>query len=121
MFEDKAVKNIFACEHVTHAMLKLRRSASSPATSSTASPRSPSPSGSSAASRPVTNPTSTTIFKALLALKTRNPIVFGFHPAAQQCSVDAARVVRDAAVAAGAPEHCIQWIERPSLEATERS
>jgi acetaldehyde dehydrogenase/alcohol dehydrogenase len=67
---------------------------------------------------PVTNPTSTTIFKALLALKTRNPIVFAFHPSAQRCSVEAARTVRDAAVAAGAPEHCIQWIAEPSLEAT---
>ena len=60
---------------------------------------------------PVTNPTSTTIFKALLALKTRNPIVFAFHPSAQRCSVEAARIVRDAAVAAGAPEHCVQWID----------
>jgi len=69
---------------------------------------------------PVTNPTSTTIFKSLLALKTRNPIVFGFHPAAQRSSAQAARVVRDAAIAAGAPEHCIQWIEHPSIEATGR-
>ncbi|WP_405638878.1 bifunctional acetaldehyde-CoA/alcohol dehydrogenase [Streptomyces sp. NBC_00019] len=68
---------------------------------------------------PVTNPTSTTIFKALMALKTRNPVVFAFHPSAQRCSAEAARVVRDAAIAAGAPEHCVQWIETPSLEATD--
>jgi acetaldehyde dehydrogenase/alcohol dehydrogenase len=67
---------------------------------------------------PVTNPTSTTLFKALLTLKTRNPVIFAFHPAAQRCSAEAARIVRDAAVAAGAPEHCIQWIEHPSVEAT---
>jgi acetaldehyde dehydrogenase / alcohol dehydrogenase len=63
------------------------------------------PVGVTAAVTPVTNPTSTTIFKALMALKTRNPVVFAFHPSAQRCSAEAARVVRDAAVAAGAPEH----------------
>src|SRR5690606_33796763 len=57
-------------------------------------------------------------FKALIALKTRNPIVFAFHPGAQASSVEAARVVRDAAVAAGAPEHCVQWIAHPSIAAT---
>ncbi|MET0695354.1 MAG: bifunctional acetaldehyde-CoA/alcohol dehydrogenase, partial [Propionibacteriaceae bacterium] len=67
---------------------------------------------------PVTNPTSTAVFKALLALKTRNPIIFAFHPAAQSCSVEAARTVRDAAVAAGAPADCIQWIAEPSIAAT---
>ncbi|MBY7146562.1 bifunctional acetaldehyde-CoA/alcohol dehydrogenase, partial [Levilactobacillus brevis] len=67
---------------------------------------------------PVTNPTSTTIFKSLIAVKTRNPIIFAFHPQAQQSSVMAAKVVRDAAIAAGAPEGVIQWIETPSLEAT---
>ncbi|MDK6558117.1 aldehyde dehydrogenase family protein, partial [Streptococcus agalactiae] len=67
---------------------------------------------------PVTNPTSTAIFKALIALKTRCPIVFGFHPFAQECSKAAAKIVRDAAVAAGAPKDCIQWIEHPSIEAT---
>ena len=67
---------------------------------------------------PTTNPTSTTIFKAMIALKTRNPIVFAFHPSAQKCSAEAARIVRDAAIAAGAPENCVQWIEHPSIEAT---
>jgi acetaldehyde dehydrogenase/alcohol dehydrogenase len=67
---------------------------------------------------PVTNPTSTAIFKSLIAIKTRNPIIFAFHPGAQESSVAAARVVRDAAIAAGAPENCVQWVETPSLEAT---
>ena len=67
---------------------------------------------------PVTNPTSTAIFKSLIALKTRCPIIFGFHPGAQKCSVEAAKIVRDAAIEAGAPENCIQWIEHPSIEAT---
>src|SRR5699024_4968482 len=68
---------------------------------------------------PVTNPTSTAIFKALISLKTRNPIMFAFHPSAQESSVAAAQIVREAAVAAGAPEHCIQWITTPSLQATD--
>lgn len=67
---------------------------------------------------PVTNPTSTAIFKSLICLKTRNPIIFGFHPNAQQCSIAAAKVVYEAAVKAGAPKNCIQWIEHPSMEAT---
>ncbi len=68
---------------------------------------------------PVTNPTSTTMFKSLIAIKTRNPIVFAFHPSAQKCSREAARILRDAAVKAGAPDNCIQWIETPSLNATQ--
>ena len=67
---------------------------------------------------PVTNPTSTTMFKAMIAAKARCPIIFGFHPSAQQCSAEAARIVRDAAVAAGAPKDCVQWIEIPSMDAT---
>ena len=67
---------------------------------------------------PVTNPTSTTMFKSLICAKTRNPIIFGFHPSAQKCSAEAARILRDAAIKAGAPEYCIQWIETPSLDAT---
>ncbi|MFB9769615.1 aldehyde dehydrogenase family protein [Lactiplantibacillus modestisalitolerans] len=67
---------------------------------------------------PVTNPTSTVIFNAMLALKTRNPIIFGFHPFAQKCCVETGRIIRDAAVAAGAPRDWIQWIHQPSLDAT---
>jgi acetaldehyde dehydrogenase/alcohol dehydrogenase len=67
---------------------------------------------------PVTNPTSTTMFKSLICAKTRNPIIFAFHPSAQKCSVEAARILRDAAIKKGAPKHCIQWIEVPSMDAT---
>jgi acetaldehyde dehydrogenase/alcohol dehydrogenase len=67
---------------------------------------------------PVTNPTSTTMFKSLICAKTRNPIIFAFHPSAQKCSAEAARILKEAAVKNGAPEHCIQWIEVPSMEAT---
>ncbi|SNY59513.1 acetaldehyde dehydrogenase / alcohol dehydrogenase [Paractinoplanes atraurantiacus] len=118
VFEDKAVKNLFACEHVTHSMAKLRTVGVIAEDEINGIVEIADPVGVIAGITPVTNPTSTTIFKALMALKTRNPIVFAFHPAAQRCSAEAARVVRDAAIAAGAPEHCIQWIQEPSVETT---
>ncbi|MFI7428226.1 bifunctional acetaldehyde-CoA/alcohol dehydrogenase [Micromonospora sp. NPDC049836] len=118
VFEDKAVKNIFACEHVTHAMATTPTVGVISRDEINGIVEIADPVGVIAGITPVTNPTSTTIFKALLALKTRNPIVFAFHPSAQRCSVEAARTVRDAAVAAGAPAHCVQWIEEPSVEAT---
>ena len=77
------------------------------------------PFGVVAAVTPTTNPTSTTMFKALIALKGRNVIIFAFHPRAQKCSAAAARIMHDAAVAAGAPQDCIQWITQPSIEATD--
>ncbi|QDQ09447.1 bifunctional acetaldehyde-CoA/alcohol dehydrogenase [Streptomyces spectabilis] len=118
VFEDKAVKNMFACEHVTHSMGPMKTVGVISRDDTEGMVEIAEPVGVVCAITPVTNPTSTTIFKALLALKTRNPVVFAFHPAAQRCSAEAARIVRDAAVAAGAPEHCVQWIEDPSLAAT---
>lgn len=118
LFEDKAAKNMFACEHVTHSMGHMKTVGVIARDDVEDLVEIAEPVGVIAAVTPVTNPTSTTIFKALMALKTRNPVVFAFHPSAQRCSAEAARVVRDAAVAAGAPEHCIQWIETPSIEAT---
>ncbi|GAA2740899.1 bifunctional acetaldehyde-CoA/alcohol dehydrogenase [Kitasatospora cinereorecta] len=118
LFEDKAVKNVFACENVTHAMARTKTVGVVRRDEIDGIVEIAEPVGVVAGITPVTNPTSTTIFKCLLALKTRNPIVFAFHPAAQRCSAEAARTVRDAAVAAGAPEHCIQWIEEPSMAAT---
>ena len=118
VFEDKAVKNIFACEHVTNSMANLKSVGIISRDDLTGITEIAEPVGVICGVTPVTNPTSTTIFKSLIALKTRNPIVFAFHPSAQESSVAAARVVRDAAVAAGAPEHCIQWVEAPSIGAT---
>ena len=65
---------------------------------------------------PTTNPTSTAIFKSLISLKTRNGIIFSPHPRAKKCTIEAAKVVLDAAVAAGAPENIIGWIDEPSME-----
>lgn len=118
VFEDKAAKNMFACEYVTHSMGRMKTVGVIARDDIEDMVEIAEPVGVVCAITPVTNPTSTTIFKALMALKTRNPIVFAFHPSAQRCSARAARIVRDAAVAAGAPEHCVQWIETPSVEAT---
>lgn len=118
VFEDKAVKNIFACEHVTHSMAELKTVGIVARDDLKGIVEIAEPVGVICGVTPVTNPTSTAIFKSLIALKTRNPIIFAFHPSAQESSVAAAKVVRDAAIAAGAPEHCIQWVSEPSLAAT---
>ncbi len=76
------------------------------------------PFGVLAAATPTTNPTSTVMFKSLIAMKTRNVIIFACHPRAQKCSVAAAQIMYDAAISAGAPKNCIQWIDTPSIEAT---
>ena len=118
LVEDKATKNIFACEHVTNHLAKQRTVGIINENDVDGIVEVAEPVGVVAGVTPVTNPTSTAIFKSLIALKTRCPIVFGFHPFAQKCSVEAARIVRDAAIEAGAPEDCIQWIEHPSVDAT---
>ncbi|GIG22279.1 aldehyde-alcohol dehydrogenase [Cellulomonas chitinilytica] len=118
VFEDKAVKNIFACEHVTNSMADLKTVGVISRDDLRGITEIAEPVGVICGVTPVTNPTSTAIFKSLIALKTRNPIIFAFHPSAQKSSVAAAKVVRDAAIAAGAPEHCIQWVETPSIAAT---
>ncbi len=118
LVEDKATKNIFACEHITHHLANQRTVGVISENEVDGITEIAEPVGVVAGVTPVTNPTSTAIFKSLIALKTRCPIVFGFHPGAQKCSIEAARIVRDAAIAAGAPENCIQWIEHPSIEAT---
>lgn len=118
LVEDKAVKNIFACEHVTNYLAKQRTVGIINEDDVNGIIEIAEPVGVVAGVTPVTNPTSTAIFKSLIALKTRCPIIFGFHPGAQKCSVEAAKIVRDAAIEAGAPQDCVQWIEHPSIEAT---
>ncbi|MDE7095031.1 MAG: aldehyde dehydrogenase family protein, partial [Anaeroplasmataceae bacterium] len=118
VFEDKATKNLFACEYVTHNMKRTKTVGVISEDPVTGVTELAEPVGVVAGITPVTNPTSTAIFKALICLKTRNPIIFAFHPSAQKCSVAAAKVVYDAAVEAGAPLDCIQWIEHPSMDAT---
>ena len=118
VFEDKATKNLFACEYVVNNMRHLKTAGVISYDDVTGITEIADPVGVICGITPTTNPTSTAIFKSLIALKTRNPIVFAFHPSAQKSSAHAAQIVRDAAVAAGAPENCIQWIETPSMEGT---
>lgn len=118
VFEDKATKNLFACEYVVNNMRHAKTVgiiSNDPVTGITEIAE---PLGVVAGITPVTNPTSTVIFKSLICMKTRNPIIFAFHPKAQESSKAAAIVMRDAAIKAGAPENCIQWIEYPSMDAT---
>ena len=118
VFEDKATKNLFACEYVTNNMKNLKTVGVISENPVTGITEIAEPVGVVAGITPVTNPTSTAIFKSLICIKTRNPIIFGFHPSAQNSSAEAARVVYEAAVKAGAPKNCIQWIEHPSMDAT---
>ena len=118
IFEDKATKNLFACEYIVNNMRHLKTVGVISENEVTGITKIAEPIGVIAGITPVTNPTSTTIFKALICLKTRNPIIFAFHPNAQRCSIEAAKIVRDAAIAAGAPENCVQWVEHPAMEAT---
>lgn len=118
VFEDKATKNLFACEHVVNNMRHTKTVGIISEDEVTGITLIAEPVGVICGVTPTTNPTSTAIFKALISLKTRNPIIFAFHPSAQESSAHAARIVYEAAVAAGAPENCVQWISQPSMEAT---
>jgi acetaldehyde dehydrogenase/alcohol dehydrogenase len=118
IYEDKAIKNMYASEYIWNSIKHDKTVGVINQDDQTGLIEIAEPVGVVCGVTPTTNPTSTTIFKSLIALKTRNPIVFAFHPSAQKCSAEAARIVRDAAIKAGAPENCIQWIEHPSLEAT---
>lgn len=119
VFEDKATKNLFACEHVVNSMRNMKTVGIIQEDEVEGLTLIAEPVGVVAALTPTTNPTSTAIFKALICLKTRNPIIFSFHPSALESSIHAAQIVRDAAIEAGAPENCVQWVTQPSLQATD--
>ena len=116
--EDKDTKNRFASESVYNAIKHDKTVGVISEDRVSGKVEVVSPLGILAGIVPTTNPTSTTIFKSMLTAKTRNVIVFAFHPQAQKSSAMAAKIVYDAAVAAGAPKNFIQWIETPSLDAT---
>lgn len=118
VFEDKVIKNIFATEYIWNSIKEQKTVGVVDESDLEGYVEVAEPVGIIAGVTPVTNPTSTTMFKALICAKTRNPIIFAFHPSAQKCSVESARVLRDAAIKAGGPEHCVQWVETPSVEAT---
>ncbi len=118
IFEDKVTKNIFSTEYIWHSIKYDKTVGIIEDNTNEGYFEIAEPVGIVAGVTPVTNPTSTTMFKAIICAKTRNPIIFGFHPNAQKCSVRAAEIVRDAAIEAGAPANCVQWIEIPSIDAT---
>jgi len=118
VYEDKIIKNLFATEYIWHSIKYEKTVGIVEENELEGYVEIAEPVGIVAGVTPVTNPTSTTMFKSLICAKSRNPIIFGFHPSAQKSSVRAAEIVRDAAIKAGAPENCIQWIEYPSIDAT---
>ena len=118
IYEDKAIKNMYASEYIWHAIKDNKTVGVINEDKEAGIVEIAEPVGVICGVTPTTNPTSTTIFKAMIAIKTRNPIIFAFHPSAQQSSAAAAKIVLDAAVAAGAPVDCIQWVTKPSIEAT---
>lgn len=118
VFEDKITKNIFSTEFIYNDIKYKKTVGIIEENDEEGFMMVAEPIGVVAGVTPVTNPTSTTMFKSLISIKGRNPIIFSFHPSAQKCSEEAAKIIRDAAVKAGAPKNCIQWIKTPSLEAS---
>lgn len=118
VYEDKCIKNLYATETIWHSIKYEKTCGVIDKDMQTGIIKVASPLGVVAGITPVTNPTSTVLFKSIISIMTRNPIVFAFHPNAQKCSALAAKVVYDAAVANGAPKDCIQWIEKPAMDAT---
>ena len=116
--EDKVIKNNYASEHIYNAYRNVKTCGVIEEDKSYGMKKIAEPVGVIAAVIPTTNPTSTAIFKCLLALKTRNAIVISPHPRAKNSTIEAAHIVLDAAVAAGAPEGIIDWIDVPSLDLT---
>ena len=116
--EDKVIKNNYASEYIYNAYKDTKTCGIIEEDKAFGVKKIADPIGVIAAVIPTTNPTSTAIFKCLLALKTRNAIIISPHPRAKNCTIAAAKLVLEAAVAAGAPEGIIDWIDVPSLEMT---
>ncbi|HEY8422876.1 MAG TPA: bifunctional acetaldehyde-CoA/alcohol dehydrogenase [Thermoclostridium sp.] len=116
--EDKIIKNHYAAEYIYNAYKDIKTCGVLEEDKAYGIKKIAEPVGVIAAVIPTTNPTSTAIFKTLIALKTRNAIIISPHPRAKNCTIAAAKIVLDAAVAAGAPEGIIDWIDVPSIELT---
>ena len=119
IIEDKVIKNHFASEYIYNKYKQEKTCGIIESDLSYGYQKIAEPVGIVAGIIPTTNPTSTAVFKALLALKTRNGIIFSPHPRAKKCTIEAAKVVLKAAVEAGAPEGIISWIENPTLELSQ--
>ncbi|MBQ6796733.1 MAG: bifunctional acetaldehyde-CoA/alcohol dehydrogenase [Clostridia bacterium] len=116
--EDKVIKNHYAAEYIYNAYKDTKTCGIIEEDKANGMKKIAEAIGVVAAVIPTTNPTSTAIFKTLLALKTRNGIIISPHPRAKNCTIEAAKIVLEAAVAAGAPEGIISWIDVPSLDMT---
>lgn len=116
--EDKVIKNHYAAEYIYNKYKDMKTCGVIEDNPAFGYKRSAEPMGIVAAVIPTTNPTSTAIFKSLICLKTRNAILISPHPRACACTIEAARIVREAAETAGAPRGLIDWIAKPSLELT---
>ena len=116
--EDKVIKNHYAAEYIYNAYKDTKTCGVIEEDKAYGVKKIAEPIGVIGAVIPTTNPTSTAIFKTLIALKTRNAIIISPHPRAKRCTIEAAKVVLDAAVKAGAPDGLIGWIDIPSLELT---
>ncbi|WP_187261232.1 bifunctional acetaldehyde-CoA/alcohol dehydrogenase [Pontibacter beigongshangensis] len=119
LVEDKVIKNHFASEYIYNQYKDAKTCGVIETDQAFGITKIAEPIGIIAAVVPTTNPTSTAIFKALIALKTRNGIIFSPHPRAKKATIAAARIVLDAAVKAGAPEGIIAWIDEPSVELSQ--
>lgn len=120
VLEDKIIKNHYAAEYIYNAYKDTKTCGVIEEDTAYGIKKVAEPIGLVAAVIPTTNPTSTAIFKTLICLKTRNAIIISPHPSAKACTIEAAKVVLDAAVKAGAPEGIIGWIDVPSLELTNQ-
>ena len=120
VMEDKVIKNHYASEYIYNAYKNTKTCGVLEEDKVYGIRKIAEPIGLIAAVIPTTNPTSTAIFKTLLALKTRNAIIISPHPRAKGCTIEAAKVVLEAAIKAGAPEGIIGWIDVPSLELTNQ-
>ncbi len=118
VFEDKVLKNHYAAEYIYNYYKDEKTCGVIERDEANGYTRIAEPIGVAAAIVPTTNPTSTAIFKALICLKTRNGLILSPHPRAKNCTIEAAKTVLKAAVAAGAPQDIIGWIETPSVEAS---
>jgi acetaldehyde dehydrogenase/alcohol dehydrogenase len=120
VLEDKVIKNHFASEYIYNTYRSVKTCGVLEDDEDMGYETIAEPLGILAGIVPCTNPTSTAIFKSLLALKTRNGIIFSPHPRAKKCTIHAAQIVLDAAVEAGAPKDIIAWIQEPSIEASNQ-
>ena len=119
VIEDKVIKNNYASEHIHNYFRNVKTCGVIEENKSAGTKRIAEPVGIVGAVTPTTNPTSTAIYKILICLKTRNAILLSPHPTAKRCTIEAARIMKEAAEKAGLPENIIVWMDEGSIEMTQ--